>query len=216
MNKFSPYVVIFCAALAGCTFGAGPAKVTKTSYTLAPPTAGVQMPSGSGAAESTSTLQIATVQAPVWLNTQALYYQLDYSANGRLAAYSQSEWVAAPPELLAHLLQQRLSAMNAWKAVVGPDSTVAADYALQVNLQDFRQEFSTPHISNGVLQAQATLTRNKRQSIIAQQSFEYRVPAPSADAQGAVDALSKASHHLAADLGRWLNKAMAPGGGGKQ
>lgn len=201
--------VLAAAWLAGCSFGAGPAKVTKTSYTLQPAATGTRMPA-QAPARTAATLRIDTIDAPVWLNTTDLYYQLDYSDTQRLSAYSDSQWVAAPPQILEHLLQDGVVAGNMWKAVIGPESGTPADYALRVDLSDFKQSFAAPRRSYGVLHARATLSRENPQSIVAQRTFDYRVPAPSPNARGGVDALSQAGQRFVTDVNQWLAQVMPP------
>ena len=82
-------------------------------------------------------------------------------------------------------------------AVIGPDAPARADYALQIRLVDFSQVFSNRTLSDGVLDATATLADNADGRVIAQTDFHLRVAAPSADAAGDALALNRVSHEFA-------------------
>lgn len=155
------------------------------------------------------TLQIAQIVVPEWLDGTAMYYRLDYEADGRLATYAHSDWIAAPAALLEPLLQQTLLAGGGWRAVTGPRSPASADVTLQIGLNDFSQSFPRPHASKGVLDATATLISNRDEHVIAQRHFHIEIAAPMADAQGGAKALGNASAEFADELQRWIDSAAA-------
>lgn len=158
-------------------------------------------------------LQIAGVDAPAWLSSPRMIYQLDYQKQGQLAAYTQSRWAASPPAMLSQKLQDALADSGAFKAVTGAGD-IAADIVLQVDLTDFSQRFVTPKRSYGVLDARATLVAPGTDHVLAQRNFHYQMPAPSANAAGGVIALGNASSRFAAAIGHWMQHTLsqcAPG-----
>lgn len=150
-------------------------------------------------------LQLARIVVPDWLEGTAMYYRLDYQADGRLASYANSDWIAPPATLLEPLLEKTIVA-GGWRAVTGPGSLASADVSLQLRLDDFAQVFSRPQQSSGVLDATATLISNRDQHVIAQHHFHVEAPAPTPDAQGGAKALNEAGVQFADELQRWLQQ----------
>jgi cholesterol transport system auxiliary component len=192
--------------LTGCISLPHPGKGEhQAQYTLAGGSLGTPAPPAArGAKARAKVLKVAQVDVPAWLNTEAIFYRLDYRNNSQIAAYSQSSWVSSPATMLTALLERKLAAGPAWSAVIGPDDAAAAGYTLRVQLMDFQQDFSSPKQSHCLLAASATLTDNSAQTVAGQKTFTYKRPAPSADAAGGVQCLSQASLHFTNDLCHWL------------
>lgn len=173
-------------------------------YTLS---ASAPPPAASGQASRTGRgiLQIAAIDVPDWLDGTAMYYRLDYRADGRLATYANSEWIAPPATLLEPLLQKAILVGGGWRAVIGPRNPASADVSLQIRLDDFSQDFSRPQASTGVLDATATLISTHDEHVMAQRHFRIEVPAPTPDAQGGTKALDDASAKFADALRRWAD-----------
>lgn len=206
MNKRLICILVIGGLAGGCAIG-GPARVWKNTYTLPSMHANHTGAGAAPAAMRSAVLRIERVGAPAWLNSRDMYYQLDYSDDQRLSAYSESRWVASPPRLLEHLLREGTA--GEWKAVVGPDNPAPADYTLQVYLLDFEQDFKNERHSDAVLSARVTLARNNPAAVVAQRSFAYRLPAPQPNAGGGAEALSRAGHRLVVSVDRWLEDIMA-------
>lgn len=151
-----------------------------------------------------SILEVQQISAPQWLRTQDMFYQLGYQSEQTVSAFSRARWVAPPAEMLGSLLQERLSMLGAWRAVVGPQAEVEADLTLRLRLGAFQQLFTAPQVSYGLLRATATLVDNRKDRAIAQRIFQYRLKAPSPDAAGGAAALNRANHMLMRDLADWL------------
>lgn len=190
--------VLISCTLAACSLG--PHRVW-TNY-------GLQHHAASTAAATNNrlpvTLKVAAVDAPDWLNTRAMYYRLLYSDSDRIAAYSKSRWLASPPKLIGNALINDLSHAGRWQAVVSPDADASADYTLHMHLTRFEQDFKSSKRSVGVITARVSLIDNHKDSVVAQKRFRYAVPAPSANAQGGVSALTKASQQLLSAVQGWL------------
>jgi cholesterol transport system auxiliary component len=174
-------------------------------YTL---TAGAPGPGATqtGIRSADKILQIARIDVPDWLAGTAMYYRLDYRADGRLATYADSDWIAPPATLLEPLLEKTIAAGGGWRAVIGPRNLASADVSLQLRLDDFAQNFSGPRQSSGVIDATATLVSDRDGHVIAQRHFRLGAPAPTPDAEGGAKALGRASARFAAELQRWLQQ----------
>lgn len=158
-------------------------------------------------------LQIARIVVPEWLDGAAMYYRLDYRADGRFASYANSDWIAPPATLLEPLLQKTILAGGAWRAVIGPGNPATADEILQIRLDDFSQSFAQPHASTGVLDATATLISNRDDRVLAQRHFHVEVAAPTPDAQGGAKALGEAGARFADELQQWVDSTSVSAGG---
>jgi len=156
-----------------------------------------------------TTLRIARITAPPWLQGTALYYRLDYRHDDRIATYAQSDWASPPARLLEQIIRNAIARNGAWRVVTGPEGPGRTDFSLHIGLDDFSQAFASPGQSRGVLDATATLVDNRNGNAIAQKSFHVAVAAPSADAQGGVKALNDAALQFAAELERWLRTTPA-------
>lgn len=179
----------------------------QAQYTLTGGSADTVAPAaaaGNGAKARAKVLRVAEVAVPTWLNSNAIFYRLDYRNNSRIASYSESTWVSSPAAMLTMLLQHKLTASPAWSAVIGPGDTASAAYTLRVQLMDFQQDFSSPKRSHCLLVASATVIDNSAQTVAGQKTFTRKRPAPSPDAAGGVRCLSQASLHFTKDLRRWL------------
>jgi len=153
-------------------------------------------------------LQIAAVDAPSWLNSRDIYYRLLYQDQDSIAAYSQAQWITAPPIIIGRLLTDHLADTNLWKAVVNADSNAVTNLTLHVNLLEFQQEFTSAKQSQAVLRARATLVDNRSNEVIAQSDFVFQVPAAHADAEGGVAALDKATTDMLNAITQWLMQVM--------
>jgi cholesterol transport system auxiliary component len=190
--------------LAGCA--AGP-SVAPDQYQLSLPqgqsTRNVESP-----ATDARTLEVATIDAPPWLNTTRIYYQLQYAHQSKVAPYSRARWVDSPPVLLEGLLQDYLARTGSWKAVVGPGSETVSDLSLRLDLLQMQQVFSSPAQSHVSLRVQATLINNRSQQVLKQRLFDLKVTAATPDASGGVTAMDQATHKLLKSVSRWLNSTI--------
>lgn len=195
---------LLCAAvllLGGCAHTG--ADKTIHRYELDAQTKGAV---GDGQAQQATerVLEIAQISVPQWLSGTVMYYRLAYRDGNRLAAYAYSKWTAPPAALLGDIIRTTLAVRGNWRAVVAPGSASLAAVTLNLRLEQFSQVFSRPQRSAGIVAMRATLVDNPAERVIAQQRFSVQAPAPTADAQGGVQALSQASRQLAEQLLRWV------------
>jgi cholesterol transport system auxiliary component len=146
-------------------------------------------------------ISIASIQVPAWLDSNAMFYRLNYVNAQQPRPYAQARWTTPPAELLTQHLKTRIS-------LAGGVALAASDGALEVPVlrieaDDFTQHFASPSESAGQVALRASLFRGR--SLVAQRSFVHRSPAGSADATGGAAALAAASDAAIADIIRWLN-----------
>lgn len=158
---------------------------------------------------------LAEVSAPAWLNNSAIVYRLAYDDASQVQDYAQSRWAAAPASLLSQRLREVLPLALA-PGIAHTDETLAPEYLLRVELDEFSQVFDTPQVSHALLRARATLFDLRLHGPVAQCVFEVRRPAPSPDALGAVHGLHDAVDQFITELLRWMDQASVPGGAAKQ
>lgn len=130
------------------------------------------------------------VVAPTWLRSSAMEYRLGTDSPGERHRYLQSRWAAPPAELVGAALSRALSGAGICR--------------LEVDLDEFIQDFPTPSRSDGLLEARARLRSAGEATVLASRAFSLRVPAERADAPGGVAALTRASGQLAAEMNSWI------------
>lgn len=182
--------------LAGCTFTPPPAA-PNAFYDLGP--APLNNPSFP---RIDALLLIEPVQAPSWLQSNAIVYRLAYGEDARHRSYAQSYWVGTPADLLTVRLARQLAGV-ANKGIVSSGQRVPADFSVRVELTEFVHLFDLPQSSRGVVELRATLTDNPH-ALIAQKTFTVSRPARSPDASGAVQALSDATDAAIVEIADWI------------
>lgn len=192
--------------LTGCSSltGTQASKLYPQRYTLP----AVAAESSSSSPQLPIVLAVAPVAAPRWLNSPGMVYRLAYDMQSRLAAYSRSRWAGPPASMVGQTSKDALADSGLFKAVTDAGAGVA-DIVLRISLTDFEQVFTSRQQSVGVLDARVTLLHAKSDEVLAQHAFHYRVPAPSADAAGGIQALGKANSQFAAGMLRWLQQALS-------
>ncbi|AWN16157.1 ABC-type transport auxiliary lipoprotein family protein [Salinisphaera sp. LB1] len=190
--------------LTGCSVLSG-GDHYPTRYTL---DAGSSEPTSASTPSTGYTLDLRPVSAPDWLNSKRMLYRLDYANNAKLAAYTRSAWADTPARLVGDNLRDALSASGLFPAVLA-NASGQADLALQLELTDFSQHFSSRTASQGRISATATLLRADNGAVIAQKRFQTTAPASNANAVGGVAALAKADTQLDRDIRQWLAHTLA-------
>ena len=149
---------------------------------------------------------IANATVPLWLDTPAMQYRLDYHNAARSYTYANSRWSSPPAFLLIQQIKQRIAA-DTHHLVIKDSSVAIAEYELHIELEAFTHVFSTPSDSHVLIRFRASLVNNAHR-MIAQKIFGTTQVAATADAAGAVDAFTVASSQLTASLVDWLNASM--------
>lgn len=152
-----------------------------------------------------SALSMAEVSTPAWLDSTDMVYRLSYANPQQSRAYANSHWSVSPAQLLEQRTMARL-ATSGGVVVAATDNALNLPL-LRLDLQDFSQDFSTPSQASVHVQIRATLF--SKRILVAQKTFQQRVPTPSPDAAGAALALSHASDRALDELLPWLVQLQA-------
>lgn len=201
MTKLS--AVLLAILLTGCTLTPKtPAPASVYDLGAAPITA-------PGSAQlSPVVIQTTNISAPVWLDTEAIYYRLAYHDPARIYTYANSHWVAPPAKLLTEYLKQYLANHQIDPSPgENKQNQLFSDHLLRMELSEFTQIFDTQDSSQVTIRLRASLYASNMRRPIAQHDFTVMHPAQTADAAGAVAAFVLASDSLGSQLVQWLSNS---------
>lgn len=148
--------------------------------------------------------------------SNAVLYRLAYADGQELRPYAQARWSLPPAQLVRQRLRDRLSQERTVLSAADSVALVRSDRQplplLRVELEEFSQIFDSPAHSSGLVRLRATLvnTTSAGDVLLGQQVLAAQVPAPTADAAGGVQALTRATDEVADQLGRWLSQTLHP------
>ncbi len=185
--------------LNACSIGP-PAREPAVNYDLGPQPAHVQAVPGARA-----TLMVPAVVAPSLLDTQGIVYRLAYLDAARPQIYAQSRWVDSPAALFTQRVRSRFAAAM---PVVGGGAR--ADYALQIEIEDFSQTFAAADRSQVTVRVRVTLVNLASRTLQAQRTFNADQPA-GPDAEGAARALAQAVDAVIESLLEWTTLNLKAG-----
>jgi len=191
--------------LTGCAI-TPQARIAPTVYDL-----GLMQPTDASAPSGQplmASLLVAEATAPTWLDSQAIQYRLAYHDPSQTHGYANSRWAAAPAALLTQRIRSRIAVVTN-NGVVSASDGVRADYVLRLGLEEFAQVFDTAEQSRVVVRLRASLVERGTRRLLAQRNFSVEQAAPTADATGAVHALTEAGDRLTGDLIDWLAAKLA-------
>lgn len=151
-------------------------------------------------------LQMASVSAPSWLDTNAYQYHLLYQNPQMLLSYRDARWVGTPAEMLDMRLLQHLQQSQHWKAVLSGQSSGAAQYVLRLHLNNFVVNFTAPQAGQALIAGTATLLNAHNYQVIAQHAFQESVPLKTASAAGGAAAMTQASSHFVGAVSAWVDQ----------
>lgn len=145
------------------------------------------------------------------LDNSAVLYRLTYEDAQELRAYSLSRWTMPAAQLVRQRLRDRLSlsrpVYNARESLaLNRSQNAVLPLQIRLELQDFSHVFSAPGVSVGLIRLRATLVEvtPAGEKLINQRYFVVQRPAPSADAQGGVRALTAATDAAIVEIEQWL------------
>jgi cholesterol transport system auxiliary component len=154
-----------------------------------------------GEKKSSLIIKLSPIRAAQeFIGNEIIYTDSLYSRNG----YAYSRWNDAPVKLLQTLFQINIEKSNLFKAIIPSASVSKADLLLESSLLDFSHHINDDGASEGVIRVRFYLIDNTIKTVIATKQFVSRVPAPTKNARGAVEALNTAATFVARDLVTWL------------
>ena len=186
-----------CATLllAGCSTGKAPGNTTFDFGPAAPAISAA--PAASGALGA---VVVTDVTGSAALDSERMYYRLNYADPLQARSYSHSRWSATPLQLVSQRLKTRLA--QAGTKVLTTTDASAGVAILRTEIDDFTHSFDSQAQSHGQLVLRASLFDGHK--LIDQKIFSRKMPAPSADAAGGAAALAAATDAVAADIVAWL------------
>jgi cholesterol transport system auxiliary component len=134
------------------------------------------------------------------LESEKMYYRLNYADAMQARAYANSRWSTNPLEMVTQRLKTRLSQTGA--KVLEPTDAAVNVPILRVQVDDFMQTFANASQSTGVVVVRASVFRGH--ALVDQQTFTRSTPAQSADASGGARALATSLDGIADDIAGWL------------
>jgi cholesterol transport system auxiliary component len=145
------------------------------------------------------------------LDNSAVLYRLGYQDEQELRPYSLARWSMPPAQLVRQRLRERLSVSrpvyNARESLaLNRSQSAGLPPLVRLELLEFSHFFSAPNSSVGLVKLRATLVEvtPSGEKLIDQRAIVVQRPAPSADAQGGVRALTLATDAAIAEIEQWL------------
>ena len=162
----------------------------------------------SSAAQALAPIALAEIESGSALNGTAVLYRLMYANAQELRPYAQARWSMPPAQLLRQRLREHLGKT---RGVVNPGEAVASGtspWVVRLELEEFSQLFESTSTSVGLLRMRATVIQALPvgEKLLGQRTFVVQRPASSADAPGAVQALSAAGDAAVVEIDQWLQQ----------
>ena len=183
-------LLLCCLLLTGC---ASVKKPQAELFDLGLATAAANMP-------ALPPMALAEVSTPEWLDSPAIFYRLAYASARQPRPYANSRWSMPPAQLFAQRLKSRMS--QAGGTLLSASDGATGIPLLHLDADEISQVFDSPERSAGMVAMRLSVLNGRR--LLGQKSFVRRMPAPSADAAGGVDAIAAASDAVIADMLQWL------------
>jgi cholesterol transport system auxiliary component len=182
-------------AMAGC-LPSGGTREAQRYYILDAP----DSKSAPAAAPKSPTLVVPPTSAASFYDTQDLVFS---RSPGTRAYYQFNAWTERPGRAIHELLVARLQRSGAFKAVVGADRPVADALVLRTELEEiYHDAVKPPGEARIVLTVE--LIDPSRNASLARRSFTQAAPAPTYDAEGAVQGFRQALGALLDEVVAWV------------
>jgi cholesterol transport system auxiliary component len=186
-----------CAALlAGCASGKG--NHSNTTFDFGSPAAANASAKADPARLAALVVTDATGMPP--LDSERMFYRLDYADAMQARSYANSRWSANPLQLVTQRFKARIA--QAGVKVLSVTDAAAGVPILRVDIDDFIHAFDSASHSSGQLVLRASLFQGH--TLVDQKTFSRSMPAATADAAGGARALAASTDAVAADIVAWL------------
>ena len=199
-NVFRLLIAVFAAAvLAGCASKGGKPD---TMFDLGP-----AAPRASKNADAPlPALVVTDATGSAALDSERMFYRLDYADALQARTYANSRWSASPLEMVTQRLKTRL-AQAGTKVLLATDATNGVPI-LRVEVDNFMHAFSSASQSQGRVSVRVSLIQ--AHALVDQQTFTHATAAGSADASGGARALAASTDAIADDISAWLARLNLP------
>ncbi|MFH0710892.1 MAG: ABC-type transport auxiliary lipoprotein family protein [Pseudomonadota bacterium] len=148
-----------------------------------------------------ATLKVSSTRSIPSLSSTQIYYLKDTS---RLDAYLYSTWTDSPSSMIDRSLYSSLQNRQLFTTLIPTTSSAMADLILESDLNAFYHRFLDDSKSEGVIDITYRLIDLKTKTALGSKRFFITEPALSANAQGGVNALTKATQRLSENTTDWL------------
>jgi cholesterol transport system auxiliary component len=200
-RKLTPHLIAVLAAalLAGCA--GGKSSQPNSQFDFGSP--GVRQaaaPRATDPAPPLPALVVTDATGPAALDSERMYYRLNYADALQARSYTNSRWTANPLQMVTQRFKSRLA--QAGVKVLSVTDAAAGVPILRVEVDDFVHAFDSTSQSEGQLVLRASLFQGH--TLVDQRTFSRSTPASSADAAGGARALAASTDAVAADIIAWL------------
>ncbi len=189
--NLSALIVGTALLLAGCASDK-PASNTLFDFGPAVPAAAAAVP--------LAAVVITDVTGSAALDSERMYYRLNYANPLEARAYANSRWAATPLQMITQRLKVRIAQSGA-KVLSATDASNGVPL-LRVEVDDFNHSFDSAAASHGDLALRASLFHGHK--LVDQKTFRRSTSASTADAAGGASALAASTDAVAADILLWL------------
>ncbi|MFZ6746452.1 ABC-type transport auxiliary lipoprotein family protein [Undibacterium sp. JH2W] len=186
--------VFLLMLLSACS--SAPVAQQVQQYDFGPLATNTSAPTGTGKLQ----ISIAEISIPPALESNSMLYRLQYDNVQQLKTYSLHRWSMPPAQLLLQRLKADLVAQG---ADVLTNSDGAANLPLlRLEIDEFSQIFSSASLSNAHINLRASVIKDRK--LLAQKSFQQKVPASTADAPGGARAMREAADASILEIQNWI------------
>ena len=149
--------------LTGCTVIPKP-DTTVTTYNFIVDTSVKTSQSDQQIIKNGKKILVNHVSAPLWLDTKAIHYRLDYHNASQTYTYANSRWISPPPFLLTQQIKQKI-ATDTNHLVIKNSGMAITENELHIELEEFSHIFDTLTDSHVVIRFRASLVNNTHRLI---------------------------------------------------
>lgn len=151
-------------------------------------------------------LVVTDVSGPAALDSERMFYRLNYADPLQARSYANSRWNGTPLQMVTQRFKTRIA--QAGVKVVSPTDASNGIPLLRVEVDDFSHNFDSATQSQGLVVLRASLFQGH--TLVDQRTFSRRTDASSADAAGGARALAASTDAAAADILAWLGTQPRP------
>jgi cholesterol transport system auxiliary component len=192
--QFALSLLVLALVLPGC--GSTRGNEPGVLYDFGP----IQASDSAAAQPAIPVLVVADVTGSAALDTQSMFYRLNYADPLQARAYANNRWNGTPLQLLSQRFKTLFAASGI--KVLSVSDAGATLPLIRIEVDEFSQNFDTPAQNHGLLVLRASVFIGHK--LINQQTFSAKVASTSADAAGGTRALASATDKVAQDMIKWL------------
>ena len=185
-------------ALAGCASDKPPSNI---SFDFGPSAStSSSSPVQAGANSVLSALVVTDATGSPALDSERMYYRLNYADALQARTYANSRWSATPLQMVSQRIKSRIAQSGV--KVLGVTDAANGVPILRLEVDEFAHNFDSVSQSHGQLVLRASLFQGHK--LVDQKTFNRKTDAGSLDAAGGARALAASTDAAAADMIAWL------------